>query len=73
MKKKVILICSILILVLLIIWFYINYGNLINNKDYSKNNAKILAQLQDDDFWDKKIKKIIDKEDYWQRISLYRH
>ena len=72
MRKKVILICSILILVLFIVWFFIfknNYNKKIDNEDYLKNNTKILTQLQDDDFWNEKINKY--KDTLWERYKIF--
>lgn len=45
---------------------------IIDKKDKKRleNNAKILAQIQDEDFWNKKIEEIIDKNLYGEKWEI---
>ena len=95
MKKKVIFVCSILILVLLVALFFMfrnsngnqagiedrsgsnfpvfkNYfKDKVENEDYTESNAKILAQLKDEEFWNGKIEEIIENnfKNEWSSVK----
>lgn len=74
MKKQWTIIWSLLVILVLIIWFFIlnENGNRTKDKDdkRSKNNAKILAQIKDEDFWNKKIEEIVDNAIWWVKWEI---
>lgn len=71
MRKKLTIIWLLLVIWILIVGFFIfKKNNQGIDNERSKNNAKILAQLQDEDFWNKKIEEIINKKLFGERWKI---